>query len=168
MDSVMRNRPVLKLAYVACYCIACSSAQSAESASSWNYPGSKLRAEAGPSEAAPNPRWPNESIQIRSTADSVAKVVAYYVDQSGFQPPNWKILGREFPDSQHLPAGFWIGPGKTSEGPARVSIIHDLRPEVAQVTFLVISDTGVMRSISVTRSKREDATWIQVHEHTAK
>jgi len=154
----------LLIAAIASFCLATPSVYSAESASAWIYPESKLRTKVGPAKESASV-WPNESIQVRSTQDSIAKVVAYYVKQSGFEPLNWKILGREFPYSKQLPVGFWIGPGKTSVGNSRVSITHDLRPSVAQVTFLVIPESGTITSISITRGKNEAETWIQVHQH---
>ncbi|WP_182870177.1 hypothetical protein [Stieleria mannarensis] len=134
--------------------------------SAWIYPQSKLLSKAGPE--GENAAWPNESIDVRSTDDTIEKVVAYYVKHSGFEPPNWKILGREFPHQTKLPVGFWIGPGKTKTSAARVTITHHLRSDLAHVTFLVVAEAGEITSISVTRGKNEDQTWIQVHEHSFK
>src|SRR4051812_6776897 len=39
-----------------------------------------------------------------STADPFHEVVRFYVERSGLEPPNWSILGREFPgDTVHIP-----------------------------------------------------------------
>lgn len=141
--------------------------RSADSDSMWIYPNSKLRTMAGPGKESAS-TWPGESIDVRSTPDSIAKVVAYYVKQSGFEPSNWEVLGREFPYPKQLPVGFWIGPGQTSSGAARVSITHDLRPAVAQVTIFVVPESGPIVSISMTRGKDETETWIQIHQHPPK
>jgi hypothetical protein len=143
---------------------ATSSVQSAELLTTWVYPSSQLAAKGGPDNNTSS-FTQSESFDVRSSDDAIRKVVAYYVRRSGFEPPNWKILGKEFPYPDHLPVGFWMGPGEVDDVPARVSITHDLRPDVAHVSFLIVTEAGALTSISITRGKNEDKTWIQIHQH---
>ena len=150
---------VLAFVSIAVFVLATNSVQAEESG--WTYPQSKLHTKAG--SEAQTAGWPNETVDVRSTEDSVKKVVAYYVKQSGLESPNWEYLGREFPSPKQSPVGCWIGQGKTGGNAARVSITQDFRPDVAQVTFLVVAESGNITAISITRGKNEDQTWIQVH-----
>ena len=138
--------------------------QAAESSTTWVYPSSQLAVKGGPDKNTSS-FTQSESFDVRSSNDPIRKVVAYYVRQSGFEPPNWKILGRDFPYPDHLPVGFWMGPGEVDDVPARVSITHDLRPDVAHVSFLIVTEAGALNSISITRGKGEDKTWIQIHKY---
>ena len=159
-----RRTSTAVLLSVAVFVLAPNSVRAEES--TWIYPQSKLRTKAGSGEKST--AWPNESIDVRSTEDAIGKVVAYYVTQSGFEPPNRKILQRDFPYPNQLPVSFWMGPGKSAKSVVRVTLTHDLRPDVAQVTFLVVADSGEITSVSITRGKNEDQTWIQLHRHSLK
>ena len=159
-------RPQIQISFCAAIAVlglATCSVQSAESSIAWVYPNSRLATKGG-TDKNPSPFTQSESFHVRSSDDPIRKVVTYYVRRSGFEPPNWRVLGREFPYPDHLPVGFWMGPGEVDDVPARVSITHDLRPDVAHVSFLIVTEAGTLTSISITRGKDEDKTWIQIHQ----
>ena len=129
IELLLVNRRIFAVGLLSVFVFALAAHSLRAEDSVWIYPQSKLQCKAGPE--GENAAWPSESIDARSTDDSIEKVVAYYVKHSGFESPNWEILGREFPRQTKLPVGFWIGPGKTKSSAARVSITHHLRSDVA-------------------------------------
>jgi len=122
----------------------------------WIYPGSKS-SEVGRSRTGTTDAPVIEFGQFSTTA-SFREVVRYYVDKSGFEPPNWSILGREFPgDKVNMPA-FW-----TWNGPRIGTLLHHIRPDSASVSLLL---TDTMRkesiSVSITRGLKDENTHLQI------
>lgn len=144
--------------FLACSCFA-------DGDSHWNYPNSTQHTKAGP-EGLNNPSPNSELVVVRSTNDSVKKVVAFYATQCGIDAANWTFLRSDFPTKRKAAVGFLAGSGKTSDGEVRVSVLHDLRPAVAHVSFTVVSLKGSVDTISITRGANETETWIQIHQHS--
>lgn len=96
------------------------------------------------------------------------EVVAFYVRQSGITPPNWSILGREFPGTDvHIPAHF----SRTNfyrEEPS-VTLLHYIRDDAA-VAHLLVTDHPQLGfvTVAITRGKNEDHTVIQLIQHSSK
>ena len=132
----------------------------------WTYPGSM------PYEVSRSTiSNPSEAAGVRvdtgqySTADPFHEVVRFYVEKSGFEPPNWSILGRKFPgDTVNIP-GSWSKWGKTET----VSIHHHIRPGSAIAGVLVTDFSGGETvSVAISRGLRDDKTFIQVTRHARK
>lgn len=91
------------------------------------------------------------------------EVVRFYVDRSGFEPPNWSILGRKFPGDKINIPDFWtaqMGKGKT------VTIQHHIRPDSAIMTLLVSDQEGDRTTVvTVSRGLQDEATHIQIARH---
>ena len=154
------NRVILPLLplFFACSCFA-------EDGSHWIYPNSTLHTKAGP-EGLDKPLPNNELVDVRSTDDSVKKVVAFYANQCGIDAANWSFLESDFPSIKKSAIGYLAGSGKTPNGDVRVTVLHDLRPTLAHVSFTVVSETGCVDTISITRGESETKTWVQIHRHT--
>ena len=145
--------------FLACHCFA-------DDDSHWNYPNSSQRTKAGP-EGLEKPLLGNELVNVRSTDDSIKKVVAFYATQCGIEAANWSFLKSDFPSTEKPAIGFLASAGKTPNGSVRVSVLHDLRPTVAHISFTVVSQKGYVDTISITRGATETKTWIQIHRHSA-
>jgi hypothetical protein len=132
---------------------------SSETQSYWNYPRSKPQVESV---------GDGEALCVQATSDSFKTVVKYYCDRAGFVPPNWNILGREFPGDNIYMPGFWTAPGKLATGEAaRVGLTHNIRPDAAQATFLVrIAGESSNVCVSISRGKSESETTIHVLSNT--
>jgi hypothetical protein len=89
--------------------------------------------------------------------------VSFYVKKSGFEPPNWSILGRKFPGTDiYLPA-HWTQQGEV-DGKLRSLIIqHFIREQAASAQLLLTNhpEVGTI-SISITRGKEDAKTLIQI------
>ena len=145
--------------FLACHCFA-------DDDSHWNYPNSSQHTKAGP-EGLEKPLLGNELVNVRSTDDSIKKVVAFYATQCGIEAANWSFLKSDFPSTEKPAIGFLASAGKTPNGSVRVSVLHDLRPTVAHISFTVVSQKGYVDTISITRGATETKTWIQIHRHSA-
>lgn len=101
---------------------------------------------------------------LNTTQDSFKQVVQFYCQQAGFTPPTWSILGRDFPGDKIQMPGRWQGMGKLPTGErTRIALIHDIRSDVAQATFLVTNlDAGSNVCVSVSRAKDEPTTTIHI------
>jgi hypothetical protein len=99
-----------------------------------------------------------------STEAPFHKVVRFYVEKSGLEPPNWSILGREFPGDQvNIPASWsrQLGNNKI------VSVLHHIRQESACATLLITDfANGESICVTISRELRDDRTFIQVAKHT--
>lgn len=94
-----------------------------------------------------------------TTGDPFHQVVRFYVERVGFEPPNWSILGREFPgEAPDAPAmGTQFGEEKS------VSFHHHIRPKGAVAGFLVTDAGGSeTTSITITRVLDDEKTYIVV------
>lgn len=100
-----------------------------------------------------------------STADPFHEVVRFYVQRSGFEPPNWQILGRKFPgDTINMPAS-WSKWGGTEA----VTVLHHIRPDSASAGLLVTDfSSGVSVSVSISRGLKDERTFIQVARQARK
>lgn len=96
------------------------------------------------------------------------EVVAFYVQKSGLKPPNWSILGREYPgDDIHMPAHFSRF-NFYREKPS-VTVLHYIRKDVATAQFLVTDHPTLgFITASVTRGVSDDRTLIQLIHHPSK
>jgi hypothetical protein len=102
------------------------------------------------------------------TAEPFHEVVAFYVGKSGLEPPNWSILGREYPGTDvHMPAHF-SRTDFSGKDPS-VTLLHNIRDGSA-AAHLLVSDHPTLGSITVaiTRGRGEDRTVIQLIQHSAK
>jgi hypothetical protein len=96
------------------------------------------------------------------------EVVAFYVRKSGLTPPNWSILGREYPGTKiHIPSHF----SRTNfyrEEPS-VTVLHYIREDIATAQVLVTDHPQLgFISVSITRGKNDDQTLIQLIQHPSK
>ena len=91
------------------------------------------------------------------------EIVAFYVKKSGFEPPNWSILCRDFPGTDtYLPA-HWTQQGEVDGKLQTVSIQHFIRKQAASVQLLLTNQREVGTvSISITRGKEDTKTLIQI------
>ena len=125
----------------------------------WVYPNSKRHTEATDAESS------SPVVSVRSTEDSVKKVVTFYAGQSGIDK-DWSFLDKEFPPTKQAPIGFLFQEDSEKKTAVRVSVLHDLRPEVANVSFVVFRK-GAVDTVSISRGAKESKTWIQIHSHAS-
>ena len=119
----------------------------------WKYVNSKMLQKSGTSESAMG------ATGQYSSGDPFHKVVRFYVAKSGFEPPNWSILGRQFPgDKINLP-GSWAA----QEGQRYISLLHHIRDGSATFTVLV-TDHLEQETVAVviTRGETDHETYIQI------
>jgi RNA polymerase sigma-70 factor (ECF subfamily) len=97
-----------------------------------------------------------------STVDPFHEVVRFYVERSGFEPPNWSILGRKFPgDTINIPA-TWT---KCSTAKS-LTLDHHIRPDSAIFGILKTDfDGGETISVSISCGTKDKRTFIQVTRH---
>ena len=139
----------------------------------WVFPGARLKEQA----LAPITVTSADKKNVQSVTSGLGQyvtekpfheVVAFYVQKSGLAPPNWSILGREYPGTDvHIPAHF----SRTNyyrEEPS-VTVLHYIREDVATAQFLVTDhpELGFI-SVSVTRGMNDDHTVIQMIQHSSK
>ena len=102
------------------------------------------------------------------TEDPFHTVVRFYVEKSGQTPPNWSILGRQFPGTKvNIPAHF--SHVDIYRKQPSVTILHYIRENTASAQFLMtdLPEAGFM-SVSITRGKDDTKTLIQITRHPAK
>ncbi len=139
----------------------------------WVFPGATLKEQAlSPVTVASADKKDVQSITTGLgqyiSAKPFHEVVAFYVRKSGLTPPNWSILGREYPGTRiHIPAHF----SRTNfyrEEPS-VTVLHYIREDVATAQVLVTDHPHLgFISVSITRGKNDDQTLIQLIQHPSK
>lgn len=94
---------------------------------------------------------------------SFQEVLAFYVKKSGFKPPNWSILGREFPGTDIFLPAHWTKQGPVDGRLQSLTIQHFIREQAASAQLLLTnqSELGTV-SISITRGKEDLKTLIQI------
>lgn len=134
---------------------------------SWRYPNSETPYHARGHSSSVRPDGTVESKQRGDTAEYTTdapfhQVVRFYVERVGFEPPNWSILGREFPgDAPNMPA-MWTNFGEDKS----VSIHHHIRPKGAVAGFLVSdANGGETTSVTISRDLDDEKTYIAVLRH---
>lgn len=139
----------------------------------WVFPGAKLKEQSSTpvtvtSADKKNVQSVSSGLGQYLTAKPFHEVVAFYVRKSGLKPPNWSILGREYPGTDvHIPAHFSRTNFYREE--SSVTALHYIRQDVATAQFLVTDhpELGFI-SVSVTRGKNDDSTVIQLIQHSSK
>lgn len=137
--------------------------------SEWIYPGEELSKGAVSKVGSVGEAEESKSVVIQmgfyNTEAEFHEVVAFYVRKSGLTPPNWKILGREFPGTDvYLPAHFSDG-SLTSEKPS-VTLMHYIRENVATAQLLVTNHPEIGSiAVSITRSKDDQRTRVNLIHH---
>lgn len=93
---------------------------------------------------------------------SFQKVLAFYIKQSRINPPNQKIVGREFPGTDIFLPAHWVTRGEFGAG-STVALLHYIRESCATGVFSVSGhpDLGSL-TIVVSRGKDEEQTVIQL------
>jgi hypothetical protein len=139
----------------------------------WVFPGAKLKEQS----TSPVTAKSLDNGNVQSVASGFGQyetdkpfheVVAFYVRKSGLTPPNWSILGREYPGTDiHIPSHF----SRTNfycEEPS-ITLLHYIRDESA-VAHLLVTDHPKLGfiTVAVTRGKDEDRTVIQLIQHSSK
>jgi hypothetical protein len=149
-----------------------SSADETHPFDGWVFPGAKLKEQStSPVRATSADKKKVQSVTSGFgqyvTDKPFHEVVAFYVRKSGLTPPNWSILGREYPGTDvHIPAHF----SRTNfyrEEPS-VTLLHYIRDDAA-VAHLLVSDHPTLGfiTVAVTRGKAEESTVIQLIQHSS-
>ena len=95
------------------FCLMLTPLQAAEEKSpleSWVIPGAEAREQGATTYSVKEPDQADGVTRRTDTGQYLSEkpfqeVVAFYVKKSGFEPPNWSILGHEFPGTDlYLPA----------------------------------------------------------------
>ena len=121
----------------------------------WKYANSKPLTLTGSSESS-------AATGQYSSGDPFHEVVRFYVTKSGFEPPNWKILGRQFPGDEVKMPGFWVG----QDGERNMSLLHHIRDGSASFTLLVTDHLKKYTvTVAITRGERDKKTYIQIIWH---
>lgn len=137
---------------------------------SWIYPKSKYKEKS----LSPTTITSADKTKVRKiysghgqfiSNDPFHEVLAFYVRKSGLKPPNWSILGREFPGTEiYIPAHF----SRTNfyrEHPS-VTLQHYIQENVATAHLLVTDHPQVgFVSVTITRGREDDSTLIQMIQH---
>lgn len=99
------------------------------------------------------------------TVDPFHEVVRFYVEKSGLESPDWRSLGRKFPEAPLQAPDMWT----TSNKLRSVSLHHHIRADSASAA-LVKSDfeSGETISVSISRGLKDERTLIQVTRHARK
>ncbi|WP_291174130.1 hypothetical protein [Gimesia sp.] len=153
------------------FCLMLTPLQAAEEKSpleSWVISGAEAREQGTTTYSV---KEPNQAESVNRRTDTgqylsekpFQEVVAFYVKKSGFEPPNWSILGREFPGTDlYLPA-HWTRQEEVDGKLQTVIIQHFIREQAASVQLLLTNqpDLGTV-SISITRGKDDAKTLIQI------
>lgn len=93
------------------------------------------------------------------------EVVAFYVRKSGWTPPNWSILGREFPGTEMYSPFSFSSTDVYREKPS-VTVLHYIREDIATAQVLVTDHPQLgFISVSIARGKNDDQTLIQLIQH---
>ena len=139
----------------------------------WVFPGAKLKEQSLTPVTVTSADKKNVQTVTSGSGQYVTEkpfheVVAFYVRKSGLTPPNWSILGREYPGTGvHIPAHF----SRTNfyrEEPS-VTVLHYIREDVATAQLLVTDHPQLgFISVSITRGKNEGHTVIQLIQHSSK
>ncbi len=139
----------------------------------WVVPGAKLKEQS----ASPVTVTSADKKNVQSVTSGFGQyetdkpfheVVAFYVRKSGLTPPNWSILGREYPGTEvHIPAHF----SRTNfyrEEPS-ITLLHYIREDSA-VAHLLVTDHPKLGfiTVAITRGKDEERTVIQIIQHSSK
>ena len=139
----------------------------------WVFPDAKLREQS----ASPVTATSADKKMVHSVTSGFGQyetekpfheVVAFYVRKSGLTPPNWSILGREYPGTDvHIPAHF----SRTNiyrEEPS-ITLLHYIRDDSA-VAHLLVTDHPTLGfiTVAITRGKGEERTVIQLIQHSSK
>lgn len=153
------------------FCLMLTPLQAADEKSpleSWMIPGAEAREQG---ETTYSLKEPDQAESVSRRTDTgqylsekpFQEVVAFYVKKSGFEPPNWSILGREFPGTDtYLPA-HWTQQGEVDGKLQTVIIQHFIREQAASVQLLLTNQPEVGTiSISITRGKEDTKTLIQI------
>lgn len=139
----------------------------------WVYPGAKLKEQS----TTPITRTSADKKNVQSvesglgqylTENPFHEVVAFYVRKSGLTPPNWSILGREYPGTDvHIPAHF-SHTNFYREKPS-ITVLHYIREDVATAQVLVTDHPQLgFIAVSITRGMNDSQTVIQLIQHSSK
>lgn len=136
----------------------------------WIFPGAK------PREQSVNPVTSADKQHVQTVASGSGQyltgkpfheVVLFYLRKAGIKKPN-KIYAREFPGTDiHIPAHTQIFNVYRQE--PTVTVLHYIRHDVATAQLMVTDhpELGFI-SVSVTRSRNDTQTVVQLINHTAK
>ncbi|TWU38599.1 hypothetical protein [Novipirellula artificiosorum] len=139
----------------------------------WVFPGAKLKEQS----TTPITRTSADKKPVQSVESGLGQyltekpfheVVAFYVRKSGLRPPNWSILGREYPGTDvHIPAHF-SHTNFYREEPS-ITVLHYIREDVATAQVLVTDHPQLgFITVSITRGRNDDQTVIQLIQHSSK
>jgi len=131
--------------------------------SQWIFPGSKLLRETTVLTENGQVTGIAPAAGQYSTDSPFHEVVRFYVDRSGYEPPNWSILGRKFPDNQDtIP---WFGTAQMGKSKT-VTIQHHIRPDSAVMTLLMTDLSGRRTTVvTISRGLQNAQTFIQIARH---
>ncbi|MEQ8634844.1 hypothetical protein [Gimesia maris] len=161
----------MRSVFLCLFCLMLTPLQAADEKSPlevWVIPGAEAREQGATTYSV---KEPDQAEGVSSRTDTgqylsekpFQEVVEFYVKKSGFEPPNWSILGREFPGTDlYLPA-HWTQQREVDGKLQTVIIQHFIREQAASVQLLLTNQREVGTvSISITRGKDDAKTLIQI------
>ena len=161
----------MRSVFLCLFCLMLTPLQAAEDKSpleSWVIPGAEAREQGATTYSVKEPDQADGVTRRTDTGQYLSEkpfqeVVAFYVKKSGFEPPNWSILGHEFPGTDlYLPA-HWTQQREVDGKLQTVIIQHFIRKQAAVAQLLLTNQPAVGTiSISITRGKADTKTLIQI------
>ena len=161
----------MRYVFLCIFCLMLSPLQAADEKSpleAWVIPGAEAREQG---ETTYSVKEPDQAEDVSSRTDTgqylsekpFQDVVAFYVKKSGFEPPNWSILGREFPGTDLFLPAHWTQQREVDGKLQTVIIQHFIREQASSVQLLLTNQREVGTvSISITRGKEDTKTLIQI------
>ena len=161
----------MRSVFLCLFCLMLTPLQAAEDKSpleSWVIPGAEAREQGATTYSVKEPDQAESVSRRTDTGQYLSdkpfqEVVAFYVKKSGFEPPNWSILGHEFPGTDlYLPA-HWTQQREVDGKLQTVIIQHFIRKQAAVAQLLLTNQPAVGTiSISITHGKEDPKTLIQI------